>query len=187
MQVMSFGRMAILTDPTGAVFGLWEPATHNGWQVVDEPGAPAWSELMTHDQPSAVTFYSTLFGFTVEDMSSGGFRYASLHQEGVAAVGVGAYGESVDRAVPAAWTIYFAAADVDASVARVVEGGGAVVRAPRTHPTAGSHWSPGRSARSSRSSRPRRRPPEALSRAPRVGPAHGAARSTSEVVRTLSA
>ncbi|MGN8244641.1 VOC family protein [Cellulomonas soli] len=134
MQVMDFGRLAILTDPTGAVFGLWEPASHNGWQVVDEPGAPAWSELMTHDQPAALTFYSTLFGLTAEDMSSDGFQYASLHHEGAAAVGIGGYGDSVDAAVPAAWTVYFAAADVDASVARVVEGGGAVVRAPEDTP-----------------------------------------------------
>ncbi|GEP68807.1 VOC family protein [Cellulomonas soli] len=134
MQVMGFGRMAILTDPTGAVFGLWEPGTHNGWQVVDEPGSPAWSELMSHDQPAAVTFYTRLFDLTTEDMSTDGFQYASLHHDGAAVVGVGGYGESVDAAVPAAWTLYFSAADVDASVARVVEGGGSVVRPPEDTP-----------------------------------------------------
>lgn len=134
MQVMEFGRMAILTDPTAAVFGLWEPGTHNGWEVVDEPGSPAWSELMSHDQPAAVRFYAELFGHTVEDMSTDDFQYASLHHDGAAVVGVGGYGASVDAAVPAAWTLYFASADVDASVARVVEGGGAVVRPPEDTP-----------------------------------------------------
>jgi uncharacterized protein len=33
------GRMAIVSDPSGAVFGVWTPAAHRGAQRVNEPSA----------------------------------------------------------------------------------------------------------------------------------------------------
>lgn len=37
MDVMEYGRMAILGDPTGASFGLWQPKAHIGAQVSISP------------------------------------------------------------------------------------------------------------------------------------------------------
>jgi uncharacterized protein len=39
MDVMEHGRMAVFTDPTSAVFGIWQAKQHRGAQVIDEPGA----------------------------------------------------------------------------------------------------------------------------------------------------
>jgi predicted enzyme related to lactoylglutathione lyase len=39
------GRMAIVADPEGAVLGAWCPGKHRGAQLVNEPGAWAWSQL----------------------------------------------------------------------------------------------------------------------------------------------
>src|SRR5206468_10828957 len=42
-------RAALLSDPAGAVFGVWRPGTHRGAQLVNEPGAWAMSILNTPD------------------------------------------------------------------------------------------------------------------------------------------
>ena len=57
------GRMAVLADPWGAVFGVWQPRSHRGAQVVNEPGAWAMSALMTPDPTGATAFYGSLFGW----------------------------------------------------------------------------------------------------------------------------
>ncbi|GAA2928320.1 hypothetical protein GCM10020221_25270 [Streptomyces thioluteus] len=49
MEVLTFGRMAIVSDPSDAVFGLWEPRDFTGCEVVNEPGALTWNELATPD------------------------------------------------------------------------------------------------------------------------------------------
>ena len=92
MPIMDFGSMAIFVDTAGAVFGVWESASHTGWDVVDEPGAMVWCEVMVHDQPTAVAFYQQVFGYAVEDLSAPGFTYASLSLDGHPAAGVGGYG-----------------------------------------------------------------------------------------------
>ncbi|MDQ0372345.1 VOC family protein [Cellulomonas humilata] len=130
MPIMDFGSMAIVTDPAGAVFGVWESASHTGWDVVDEPGSMVWCEAMVHDQPTAVAFYRQVFGYGVEDLSAPGFTYASLSLDGHPAAGVGGYGAQAGSDAPAAWTIYFAVTDADASAARVAELGGTVVSPP---------------------------------------------------------
>ena len=49
MDVMEFGRMAFLADPSGAAFGLWEPKTHKGAEMYGDHGSLAWNELATRD------------------------------------------------------------------------------------------------------------------------------------------
>ena len=48
-DVMDAGRMAILQDPTGAVFEVWEAKNSIGAKILNEPGALCWSELTTRD------------------------------------------------------------------------------------------------------------------------------------------
>ncbi len=62
-DVFDAGRMAVLQDPTGAVFSVWEARRNKGLGVVDEPGAFCWAELMAKDLPRAETFYKSLFGW----------------------------------------------------------------------------------------------------------------------------
>jgi len=38
-DVMEHGRMAVLQDPTGATFGVWQPRNHSGVDVFGAPGA----------------------------------------------------------------------------------------------------------------------------------------------------
>ena len=64
MEIKDKGHMATLTDPTGAFLGLWQPNGHNGFEVVNEAGAPVYFQLTTRDYGEALDFYRTVFGCT---------------------------------------------------------------------------------------------------------------------------
>ncbi len=69
-DVMDVGRMAVLRDPSGAFFQIWEPRKHVGAMVVNEPGALCWTELASRDAKAAKAFYTALFGWTAKDSSA---------------------------------------------------------------------------------------------------------------------
>lgn len=60
-DVMTEGRMAIIQDPTGAIFGVWQPRNHIGAQLVNIPNALVWTELQTRDDEGALAFYKEVF------------------------------------------------------------------------------------------------------------------------------
>ncbi len=135
MDVGDFGRMAVLTDPTGAVFGLWQAGSHRGAGVVNEPGAMVWNELMTRDVEAAKAFYAQVFGYELEDMSGPGFTYFGLKLgEGEVVGGIGGLDDSAPAEVPSHWGTYFAVADADATVERITAHGGTVLSAPQDTP-----------------------------------------------------
>ncbi len=55
-DVMDVGRMAVVQDPTGAMFALWQAGTHNGAGVVNVPNSFCWNELATPDTTKAGDF-----------------------------------------------------------------------------------------------------------------------------------
>jgi predicted enzyme related to lactoylglutathione lyase len=63
-DVFDAGRMAVLFDPQGAAFNVWQPIKHIGAQVVNESNTLVWNELLTPDAEPARQFYSALFGWT---------------------------------------------------------------------------------------------------------------------------
>lgn len=126
-------RVATVSDPSGAVFGLWEPGSHHGSAAVDEPGATTYAEVWTDDATSTTEFYTTLLGLpsdveqvgTMSVVAAGGTDAFGIWAAG-AAVGVEGAGPH--------WVVYFAVADVDATAARAVELGGRVHAAPDDSP-----------------------------------------------------
>jgi uncharacterized protein len=70
-DVLDAGRMAVLTDPEGAVFCVWQAKEHKGAQLVNEPGTWNFSELNTRDPEGAKAFYGTVFGWEAETLDSG--------------------------------------------------------------------------------------------------------------------
>ena len=118
MPVADLGVQAVLTDPTGAEFGLWQPGTFTGFSVVGEPGTPSWFELHTSDHAGAVSFYRDVLGFEVSPVSdTDEFRYSTFRVPGLDE-DLGGLMDS-RRWVPdggAHWDIYWAADDVAATV-----------------------------------------------------------------------
>jgi uncharacterized protein len=64
--VLDSGRMAVLKDPQGAVFAVWQPRTRIGAERVNDVGCLCMNELATTDMRAAGSFYERLFGWTVE-------------------------------------------------------------------------------------------------------------------------
>jgi predicted enzyme related to lactoylglutathione lyase len=67
-DVLDAGRMGVFADPSGAVFSAWQPNTHQGAGLVNEPGTYSWSELLATDAEGALTFYPAVFGWGVNKM-----------------------------------------------------------------------------------------------------------------------
>lgn len=60
------GRLAVLADPTGALFCAWQADIREGAALVNEPGAWAMSALQTTDPARAAEFYRAVFGWEAE-------------------------------------------------------------------------------------------------------------------------
>lgn len=136
MDVLDYGRMAFLADPTGAVFGVWQPGRNIGAGLVNEPGALSWNELNTRDPEAAKAFYGAVFGWDFEDDDMGEMgTYTSLKLGGNLVGGMLNMAErGVPEAVPAHWLVYFAVEDTDATVDRAKEIGGGVMVGPMDTP-----------------------------------------------------
>lgn len=127
MDVMDAGRLALLQDPTGAAFGLWQPGTHMGAQVVNQPNSLVWNELQTRDPAAAHDFYHKVFGWTNDTSDSG---YVMWYQDGRVHCGALPLSEEWGADVPSNWLVYFLVEDVDAMAARLAELGGKALHGP---------------------------------------------------------
>ena len=61
VEVGDLGTAALVTDPEGAVFGLWQPGDHAGFGVRHRPGTFVWAQLYARDTEAANAFYGDLF------------------------------------------------------------------------------------------------------------------------------
>ena len=128
MDVMDAGRMAIIQDPTGAVFGLWQPNTHIGAEIVNQYNSLVWNELATKDIEAARDFYAATFGwdFSVDESGAGGLGYTSVIANGRSSAGMMQMGEEWGE-MPSNWSVYFMVEDLEASIARATSLGATIV------------------------------------------------------------
>jgi uncharacterized protein len=137
-DIFDSGRMAVIADPSGAVFGVWQAKEHIGARVIRESNTVVWNELVSRDLPSALKFYETVFGITANELAMpGGEVYRELMVNGESAGGAMAIGDDWPAEVPAHWMVYFAVDDTDATAARATELGGNVNVPPSDIPTVG--------------------------------------------------
>jgi uncharacterized protein len=66
------GRMGVFSDPSGAVFSVWQAREHKGAQLVNEPGTWNFSELNTRDPEGAKAFYGAVFGWEATTLATDG-------------------------------------------------------------------------------------------------------------------
>ncbi|MBY8852512.1 hypothetical protein K7G98_31465, partial [Saccharothrix sp. MB29] len=65
-DVADLVRTALVVDPTGARFGLWQGREHPGCRLVNEPGALVRNDLVTAEPAAARAFYRAVFDFTLD-------------------------------------------------------------------------------------------------------------------------
>ena len=151
-DVMDAGRTAVLTDPEGAAFCVWEAKGHKGARVVNEHGALNFNGLNTRDVDGARSFYGSVFGWKTLRLE-GGFEAWTLPGYGdylerddpdlrkrVAEVGGPTGFEDVVASInpiaddqpdtPAHWSVTFGVTDADATAAKAAELGGRVILPP---------------------------------------------------------
>jgi len=126
-DVLQAGRMAVLQDPQGAYFMVWQPGEHFGAALVNAPGALVWNELASPDLDAACAFYKSLFGWTVEPFESSPEPYLSIKNGDANNGGMRAPNAP---GAPPHWLAYFGAEDIDAAIARVDELGGSMIAGP---------------------------------------------------------
>ena len=129
-DVFDAGRLAIIQDPPGAMFAVWQAKQGIGAEVFGEPGALAWNELYTNDVAVATTFYGGLFGWQANAATGGdGGAYNVFTLEGQPACGMMAIRKEWGP-VPPNWSIYLAVEDLETSLELVKEMGGKVLYPP---------------------------------------------------------
>lgn len=123
VRVPGLAQLATLRDLEGALFGLWEPAPHQGAQLTDDVGSLWWIEVLSNDVARARDFYGRLFGWTSVDTSFEPFATYTVFKRGdVQEAGVLPIGRDWD--VSPRWNAIFAVSDCDATIERAKALGG---------------------------------------------------------------
>jgi len=137
-DVMDAGRMAVLQDPTGAVFSVWQAKKNSGTGITGVPGTLCWSDLNTRDQGRARKFYSDLFGWKITDDTDddppSGYVHIQNGEDFIGGILPPAY---VPPHVPPHWMPYFLVSNCDASAAKAEELGATIYMEPKTLAEAG--------------------------------------------------
>jgi predicted enzyme related to lactoylglutathione lyase len=144
-DVMTFGRMAVITDPSGGSLAVWQAKQHSGASVKQKPGTLCWNELYTTNVDAAGKFYVNTFGWKTESVDMGPMGTYTLFQHAGAkkdssnsenAGGMMPMPPSM-KGVPSSWVAYFAVTDCDASTKKATELGGKVLAPPMDIPNIG--------------------------------------------------
>jgi len=126
-DVMSVGRMAVIQDPQGAFFMPWEPRDHFGAALVNQPGALVWNELQSPELDASAAFYGDLFGWQLEEQSTGALgRYLMIKNGDSYNGGM----RELTPPSPPNWLMYFGVEDVEQGLAKVSELGGSTIAGP---------------------------------------------------------
>ncbi len=112
------GRMAVMQDPTGAWFSIWQPLKHHGAEIFNEPISLCWTELMTTDTKKAAAFYGGLFGYTAKVQNMGEIDYTSFMNGDIPTAGMMAITPGMGEGIPSHWAVYLTVEDCDATVSK---------------------------------------------------------------------
>jgi predicted enzyme related to lactoylglutathione lyase len=113
------GRTAVIQDPTGAVFFLWQPNQRSGVGVTGEPGSFCWADLTTPDQARAKSFYEGVFGWNVTPgRDNSGYLHIVNGQSYIGGIPPTRPGSS---RTPPHWLVYFAVGSVDTTIEKAKE------------------------------------------------------------------
>lgn len=135
-DVHTVGRMAVVKDPTGAVFALWEPKEHHGSTIYNVPGSFCWNELGTSDTAKAREFYTDVFGWTAEPLPQSPVEYTIFKNSDRGNGGMYKIMPEMGP-IPPHWLVYFAVDDCDAKVQKTAEFGGSVMKPAEDIPGVG--------------------------------------------------
>jgi len=123
-DVFDVGRMAVVKDPTGAPFCLWQAKNKpNG--IADVDGSFCWADLNTPDPARAGKFYSHVFGWQIiedkDDNPPSGYFHIMNGEDFIG--GIPPVRPNNPR-MPAHWLSYFLTSDCKGLAAKAKQLGG---------------------------------------------------------------
>ena len=130
-DVMDAGRMAVVQDPTGAIFCVWQANKSNGIGIAQVAGTLCWADLSTPDPKRASDFYSRLFGWQsiTDPKDPSGYVHIKNGEQHIGGIPPAAHRKP---GVAPHWLAYFQVDDVDASASKAKEMGANLYLAPMT-------------------------------------------------------
>lgn len=136
-DIPNMGRFAVLADPQGAVFGVFQGS--KGMEALSRTdlGGLGWAELNTVDWKSAWKFYSALFGWqkvaSMEMPGLGEYFMFGPTPDGESTIG-GMSDAVKGGEFPPHWLYYINVKNVDEAAKRIPELGGKVITQPMDVP-----------------------------------------------------
>ncbi|WNM32303.1 VOC family protein [Streptomyces sp. Li-HN-5-11] len=134
MQVGDFGTMCLAREPSGAVFGVWQGGTHEGFEATAVPGAYCWAEVFTREPEKADTFLTSVFGYTAKQIQDDAVDFRMFDVGDDTVLGRMKMTEDFPPEVPPYINVYFTVADCDDAVAAATRLGGALRFGPMDSP-----------------------------------------------------
>ena len=128
-DVDTHGRMAVISDPTGAMFSIWQPKATAGVGVTGIPHTVGWADLSTPDGTEAARFYGDVFGwktFAGKDLSPAGPDDYAHIMNGEDMIGGIPPASQRQPGVPPHWMIYVEVTDCAAMEAKATSLGATV-------------------------------------------------------------
>ena len=108
-------RIAIVADPTGAMFGVISHPKATGTWLSSAPGAVCWVELLTRDPAAAIDFYARVFDWNASTGTYGDVCYTTFGLGGEDVAGAMMMPDEVPVEAPAQWSVCFAVEDCAAA------------------------------------------------------------------------
>jgi predicted enzyme related to lactoylglutathione lyase len=135
-DIPNVGRFAVVADPQGALFALFQAPAGMQQPPAAKPGTPgivSWHELSSNDWKSEFDFYNGLFGWTkAQEIDMGPHGVYAIFATG--AEPVGGMMNRMDERQPIAWLFYFNVEEINAAISRVKQHGGTILHGPAPVP-----------------------------------------------------
>jgi len=132
-DVMDAGRMAVIADPTGATFCVWQPKRNPGLGIAGVDGTLCWADLSTPDSDRARKFYTDMFAWKMTDDTDDDPPSGYVHiQNGEQFIGGMLPLSFRQPGTPAHWMPYFYASNCDATASKAKQLGAKFCVEPMT-------------------------------------------------------
>lgn len=131
-DVPGVGRMAVIRDPVGAIFAIFQPGSHRGMGIVAQNGAFCWADLQTPDRQLSAKFYGDLFGWEFvlgKDKDPGGYLHIRNRDQYIGGLPPG---RNLPPGVPPHWLGYFQCESCESKTAQALALGASMKVPPMT-------------------------------------------------------
>ena len=136
-DVMDAGRMAVVQDPAGAVFAIWQPQANGGIGISGVDGTLCWADLNVAVREAVEGFYTQLFGWQIhkeDETPEHNYWHIKNGEEFIGGILPAAHREP---STPPHWLAYFVVSDCDGSTKKAQELGASIFLSPTNIEKAG--------------------------------------------------